>query len=58
MPAFSEELMKDKSPQDFVRLIWINKANQQHESVFQRHKAERMARKIKKSVQEVRIEEL
>ena len=48
--------MKDKSPQDFVRLIWINKANQQH--IFQRHKAERMIRKIKKSVQEVRIEEL
>jgi len=53
-----EEKMKEKKPQDFVRLIWINKANQQHESVFQRHKAERMARKIKKSVQEVRIEEL
>ena len=50
--------MKDKSPRDFVKLIWINKSNQQHEAVFQRHKAERMVRKIKKSVQEVKIEEL
>jgi hypothetical protein len=50
--------VKDKSPQDFVKLIWINKANQRYETIFQRHKAERMVRKIKKSVQEARIEEL
>ena len=47
-----------KKQEEFVRLIWINKSNQQHEAVFSRHKAERMAKQIKKTVQEERIEEI
>ena len=44
--------------EEFVKIVWINKSNQQHEAVFTRHKAERMAKQMKKMVQEVRIEEL
>ena len=42
----------------FLKIVWINKSNQQIEAVFTRHKAERMAKQMKKMVQEVRIEEL
>jgi len=47
-----------KKQEEFVKIIWVNKANQQHEAVFTRHKAERMAKQMKSMVQEIRIEEI